>query len=202
MGPVLQRRLQQRQEDNRNWLEDWWLHSAYLGHRHPLLPTLNTTGPHPLNLTLWQPCVQRAFEYGSLYLWAFLHFHQALREERFRPHTTRELEDWWLHSAYLGHRHPLLPTLNTTGPHPLNLTLWQPCVQRAFEYGSLYRGPSALPPTLREERSGPTYQGEEEGDCPMHVTVLCKGHIWILYPWDAQGSYILLLFSISMFSLY
>lgn len=150
VGPVLHRRLEARQAQKRNWLEDWWLHSAYLTLREPILPTLNTAGPHPLNLTLWKPSVEKAFEYGSLYLWAFLHFHQVLREERFKPHSTRE---------------------------------GKPLSMEQFRWiFNCTRIPGQQVDSLRA-----WWKTKEEGDCPLHIAVLCKGHVWIMYPFDAQG---------------
>lgn len=29
---------------------------------------------------------------------------------------------------------------------------------------------------------------ESEGECPLHLIILCHGHIWTMYPWDAEGT--------------
>ncbi|XP_045114902.1 peroxisomal carnitine O-octanoyltransferase-like [Portunus trituberculatus] len=73
-------------------LEDWWMQKAYLTFREPLLPCMNTAGPHPLTMTRWKPSLDCAFQRGGLYLWAVLYFYQLLREERFKPHMNRKGE--------------------------------------------------------------------------------------------------------------
>lgn len=36
-GPKLQKLLEERAKKTNNWLEDWWLHHAYLGNRLPVV---------------------------------------------------------------------------------------------------------------------------------------------------------------------
>ncbi|XP_063853289.1 peroxisomal carnitine O-octanoyltransferase-like isoform X3 [Scylla paramamosain] len=150
IGPHLHRRLQERQALKRNWLEDWWMHAAYLTFREPLLPCMNTAGPHPLTMTNWKPSTDTAFQHGALYLWAVLHFYQLLREERFKPHATRE---------------------------------GQPLSMEQFRWMfNCTRIPGQCVDSLHH-----CWRTKEEGQCPQHLVVLCKGHIWCLDPWDAKG---------------
>lgn len=150
IGPHLQRRLQDRQAQKRNWLEDWWMQNAYLTFREPLMPCLNTAGPHPLTMSRWKPSLEAAFERGSLYLWATLCIYQLLREERFKPHATRE---------------------------------GQPLSMEQFRWlFNCTRIPGHRVDSLRH-----CWRTKEEGHCPQHLIVLCKGHIWCLDPWDTKG---------------
>ncbi|XP_042231513.1 peroxisomal carnitine O-octanoyltransferase-like isoform X2 [Homarus americanus] len=90
IGKELHERLLAHAAKKKNWLDDWWLHYAYLIVREPLLPTMNTTGFHPLNFTLWKPSIEKSSEYGSLNLWGFLDFNLALREQRLKPQKSYE----------------------------------------------------------------------------------------------------------------
>ncbi|XP_063615529.1 peroxisomal carnitine O-octanoyltransferase-like, partial [Penaeus indicus] len=90
VGKELQEKLVAVAATKKNWLEDWWLHYAYLTVREPILPTMNTTGPMPLNLTLWQPSFEEVFRYASLYVWAILDFFILLREERLMPQRAKD----------------------------------------------------------------------------------------------------------------
>ncbi|KAK8718663.1 hypothetical protein OTU49_014563, partial [Cherax quadricarinatus] len=131
-------------------LEDWWLHYAYLTVREPLLPTMNTAGPHPLNLSLWKPSFEKALTYGALYLWGFLDFNLAVQEQRLKPQKTNEGK-----------------------PLSMKQFRWVFNCTRIPGQGadSLYT----------------TWKTKDEGDCPLHLVVLCHGHIWTMYPWDSAG---------------
>lgn len=90
VGKDLHEKLVAVAASKKNWLEDWWLHYAYLTVRDPILPTMNTTGPMPLNLTLWQPSFEEVFRYAALYIWAMLDFFVLLREERLMPQKAKD----------------------------------------------------------------------------------------------------------------
>ncbi|KAK4329415.1 hypothetical protein Pmani_000173 [Petrolisthes manimaculis] len=150
IGRELHEKLLSHAAEKRNWLEDWWLHHAYLTYREPLLPTMNTAGPHPLNSTLWKPSVEKAPIYGSLYLYGFLDFNLALREQRIKPHKSKD---------------------------GTKMSMDQ------FRYVfncSRIPGQDADSLSFR-------WKTNEEGECPLHMAVLCNGHIWTMYPWDHEG---------------
>lgn len=150
VGKELQEMLLAHASQKKNWLEDWWLHYAYLTVREPLLPTMNTAGPHPLNLSLWKPSFEKALTYGALYLWGFLDFNLAVQEQRLKPQKTNEGK-----------------------PLSMKQFRWVFNCTRIPGQGadSLYT----------------TWKTKDEGDCPLHLVVLCHGHIWTMYPWDSAG---------------
>nr|XP_045600362.1 peroxisomal carnitine O-octanoyltransferase-like isoform X1 [Procambarus clarkii] len=150
IGKELQEMLLAHASQKKNWVEDWWLHYAYLTLREPLLPTMNTTGPHPLNLSLWKPSIENALKYGSLYLYGFLDFYLLTREQRLKPQKSNEGK-----------------------PFSMKQFKWLFNCTRIPGQGadSLYS----------------TWKTMDEGDCPMHLAVLCHGHIWTMYPWDSAG---------------
>ncbi|XP_071528137.1 peroxisomal carnitine O-octanoyltransferase [Panulirus ornatus] len=150
IGKELQESLLSHAAQKKNWLEDWWLHYAYLAVREPILPIMNTAGPHPLNSTLWKPSVENAPKYGSLYLWAFLDFNLALREQRLKPQKSKENKLFSMSQFRW--------VFNCT------------------------RIPGQVADSLYS-----TWRTKDEGDCPLHLTVLCHGHIWTMYPWDSAG---------------
>ncbi|CAL4208369.1 unnamed protein product, partial [Meganyctiphanes norvegica] len=130
--------------------EEWWYKYAYLSVREPLLPTMNTTGPQTLNLSLWPPSKEKALEYGALYLWTVLQFFILLREGKLRPQASNKGQKFSMDQF-----RRLFNTARIPG-HP---------------YDSVFS----------------CWRTEAEGDVPLHIIVLCNGHLWNMLPWDFSG---------------
>lgn len=90
IGSDLHAKLLAHASNKKNWLEDWWLHYAYLLVRDPILPTMNTTGPLPLNLTIWKPTDEDVTDRCALYLWSALRIYKAIREQRLHPQVSKD----------------------------------------------------------------------------------------------------------------
>ncbi|KAK7084160.1 hypothetical protein SK128_027303 [Halocaridina rubra] len=118
IGKELHKKLQSRAEALKNWVEIWWLQYAYLTVREPILPMMNTTGPLPLNLSIWEPSIEHALEgipqwINRLHI-ALYHLSSSITPHTFRfPHTTSI-------NLLFGSPLSLLPnsSISKVNPHP------------------------------------------------------------------------------------
>ena len=74
-GPKLQEILEQRQEEKRNWIEEWWEIFAYLRPRYPSAININWYGVLP---GTWGPRDMSQTEAASIFTIAVLNFREML----------------------------------------------------------------------------------------------------------------------------
>ncbi|XP_029444668.1 peroxisomal carnitine O-octanoyltransferase [Rhinatrema bivittatum] len=82
IGKELQLKLLERAKMKKNWLEEWWLNSAYLDVRSPSQLNVNFGGPAPYCEHFWPPNEGTQLERGALSVWNTVQFWDLLRTER------------------------------------------------------------------------------------------------------------------------
>ncbi|XP_059909779.1 peroxisomal carnitine O-octanoyltransferase-like isoform X3 [Gadus macrocephalus] len=86
IGQVLQQKLLHRASTRRNWLEEWWLNTAYLEVRTPSQLNVNFGGPAPYLEHCWPPAEGTQLQRNSVGLWYTLQYWDLIRTERMAPH--------------------------------------------------------------------------------------------------------------------
>ncbi|KAJ8288439.1 hypothetical protein COCON_G00010980 [Conger conger] len=86
IGKDLHQKLLQRGRAKRNWLEEWWLNSAYLEVRIPSQLNVNFGGPAPYLEHCWPPQAGTQLERTSISLWYSLQYWDLLRSEKLAIH--------------------------------------------------------------------------------------------------------------------
>uniref|UniRef100_A0A8B9KJ93 Peroxisomal carnitine O-octanoyltransferase n=1 Tax=Astyanax mexicanus TaxID=7994 RepID=A0A8B9KJ93_ASTMX len=86
IGRHLHQKLLQRASNRRNWLEDWWLDSAYLESRMPSQLNSNFGGPGPYLEHCWPPCDGTQLERTSMIVWQTLQYWELVRTEKLAIH--------------------------------------------------------------------------------------------------------------------
>ncbi|CAL1262005.1 unnamed protein product [Larinioides sclopetarius] len=95
IGEELHSKLLQKAASERNWLEKWWENVAYLSQRTALVPLCSMTGFTNME-RIWHPAPGSQLERAALYMHFSLQFWKILREERLKPHTSRNVP-WTMH---------------------------------------------------------------------------------------------------------
>uniref|UniRef100_A0A3Q1H7X1 Peroxisomal carnitine O-octanoyltransferase n=1 Tax=Anabas testudineus TaxID=64144 RepID=A0A3Q1H7X1_ANATE len=85
VGKELHQKLLQRAKTKRNWLEEWWLDTAYLEARMPSQLNVNFGGPAPYIEHCWPPAEGTFMERASFHTWLTLQYWNLLRTERVAP---------------------------------------------------------------------------------------------------------------------
>ncbi|XP_030055676.1 peroxisomal carnitine O-octanoyltransferase isoform X2 [Microcaecilia unicolor] len=83
IGKELQHKLLERAKVKKNWLEEWWLNSAYLDVRMPTQLNFNVGGPTPFLEHYWPPKEGTQVERGAIAVWHIFNFWNLLRRERY-----------------------------------------------------------------------------------------------------------------------
>ncbi|KAJ8353930.1 hypothetical protein SKAU_G00214970 [Synaphobranchus kaupii] len=86
LGKDLHQKLLQRGRTKRNWLEEWWLDSAYLEVRMPAQLNVNFGGAAPYLEHFWPPKAGTQLERTSIITWHCLQYWDLLRTERLAIH--------------------------------------------------------------------------------------------------------------------
>ncbi|MBN3305634.1 OCTC octanoyltransferase, partial [Amia calva] len=86
MGKDLHQTLLQRAKGKRNWLEKWWLSSAYLEVRMPSQLNVNFGGPAPYLEHCWPAAEGTQLPRTSLVVWHTLQYWDLIRTERLAVH--------------------------------------------------------------------------------------------------------------------
>uniref|UniRef100_W5L9W1 Peroxisomal carnitine O-octanoyltransferase n=1 Tax=Astyanax mexicanus TaxID=7994 RepID=W5L9W1_ASTMX len=86
IGRHLHQKLLQRASNRQNWLEDWWLDSAYLESRMPSQLNSNFGGPGPYLEHCWPPCDGTQLERTSMIVWQTLQYWELVRTEKLAIH--------------------------------------------------------------------------------------------------------------------
>ncbi|KAM9436607.1 peroxisomal carnitine O-octanoyltransferase [Clarias gariepinus] len=90
-GKHLHQRLLQRAKSKRNWLEEWWLNTAYLEVRMPSQLYVNFGGPGPYLEHFWPPCEGTQLERASLATWITLQYWDLIRTEKLAVHKAENM---------------------------------------------------------------------------------------------------------------
>ncbi|XP_077455304.1 peroxisomal carnitine O-octanoyltransferase-like isoform X3 [Stigmatopora argus] len=85
IGKELQHKLLQRAQTKRNWLEDWWLDSAYLEVRIPSQLHVNFAGPAPYLEHCWPPAEGTQVDRASISVWHTLQYWNLIYKEKMAP---------------------------------------------------------------------------------------------------------------------
>ncbi|XP_043923448.1 peroxisomal carnitine O-octanoyltransferase isoform X1 [Protopterus annectens] len=88
IGKELQRKLLERARTKRNWLEEWWLKSAYLEVRTPSQLFVNFGGAAPYIEHYWPAKEGTQLERIGIALWHILQFWDLIRTERLAVHKS------------------------------------------------------------------------------------------------------------------
>ncbi|XP_029359236.1 peroxisomal carnitine O-octanoyltransferase-like [Echeneis naucrates] len=84
-GKELHQKLLQRAKTKRNWLEEWWFDTAYLGPRIPSQLNMNFGGPAPYLEHYWPPTEGDYLRRASVNTWHTLQYWNLIRTERLAP---------------------------------------------------------------------------------------------------------------------
>ncbi|XP_021370206.1 peroxisomal carnitine O-octanoyltransferase-like [Mizuhopecten yessoensis] len=90
IGKELDKKLKERAQNMRNWLEAWWENSAYLEGRYPAAPFVNFGGPGPY-MSHYLPAKEGTqVERASLVTHFALQYWKMIRQERLKPDKDRQ----------------------------------------------------------------------------------------------------------------
>uniref|UniRef100_A0A8C9RDP4 Peroxisomal carnitine O-octanoyltransferase n=1 Tax=Scleropages formosus TaxID=113540 RepID=A0A8C9RDP4_SCLFO len=159
VGKVLHQKLLQRAKSKRNWLEDWWLDTAYLEVRIPSQLNVNFGGPTPYLEHCWPLLDGTQLERTSISTWHTLQFWDLLRrleEEKLAVHKVgnRPLDMNQFTMLFCTCKVPgvtkdtlcsyFMP--ESKGPCPSHLVVM--CRGRTFTFDTVYDGSILTPPEL------------------------------------------------------
>lgn len=85
VGKELHQKLLQRARTRRNWLEEWWLDTAYLEPRIPSQLNVNFAGPGAYLEHCWPAEEGTQLERASISTWHTLQYWNLIRTERIHP---------------------------------------------------------------------------------------------------------------------
>ncbi|XP_061572808.1 peroxisomal carnitine O-octanoyltransferase [Cololabis saira] len=85
IGPELHQKLLQRAKKKRNWLEEWWLDTAYLEVRIPSQLNVNFGGPAPYLEHYWPPAEGTSLLRASIATWHTLQYWKLIHTESMPP---------------------------------------------------------------------------------------------------------------------
>ncbi|XP_035528387.1 peroxisomal carnitine O-octanoyltransferase-like [Morone saxatilis] len=85
VGKELHQKLLQRAKTKKNWLEEWWLDSAYLEVRVPSQLNVNFGGPAPYLEHCWPPEEGTHLQRASISTWHTLQYWNLIRTESLAP---------------------------------------------------------------------------------------------------------------------
>ncbi|XP_069050893.1 peroxisomal carnitine O-octanoyltransferase [Lepisosteus oculatus] len=91
LGKELHQKLLRRARNLKNWLEEWWLDSAYLEVRIPSQLNVNFGGPAPYLEHCWPAKDGTQLERTSMVVWHTLQYWDLIRTERLAVHKAGRL---------------------------------------------------------------------------------------------------------------
>ncbi|MED6251884.1 hypothetical protein ATANTOWER_004154 [Ataeniobius toweri] len=174
VGKELHQKLLQRAQDKRNWLEEWWLDTAYLEVRIPSQLNVNFGGPGPYLEHFWPPAEGNSLQRTSVVTWHTLQYWDLLRTERLAPQkagkTPLDMDQFrMLYSTCKvpGVKKDTIRNYFKTvseGPCPSHLVVM--CRGRIFTFDALFDGQILSPPELLRQLSivKQRCEAEPEGD--------------------------------------
>ncbi|KAI3360493.1 hypothetical protein L3Q82_002379 [Scortum barcoo] len=174
VGKELHQKLQQRARTKRNWLEEWWLDSAYLESRIPSQLNVNFGGPAPYLEHCWPPAEGTDLQRCSIITWHTLQYWNLIRTERLAPQksgkTPLDMDQFrmlFCTCKVPGVKKDTIRNYFKTereGPCPSHLVVL--CRGRIFTFDGLCDGQILTPPELLRQLSyvKEYCEGEPEGD--------------------------------------
>uniref|UniRef100_A0A8C2X403 Peroxisomal carnitine O-octanoyltransferase n=1 Tax=Cyclopterus lumpus TaxID=8103 RepID=A0A8C2X403_CYCLU len=91
VGKELHQKLLQRAKTKKNWLEEWWLDTAYLEVRIPSQLNVNVAGPGPYLEHCWPPEEGTQLQRASISTWHALQYWNLIRTERLHPQKSGKI---------------------------------------------------------------------------------------------------------------
>ncbi|KAM8825976.1 peroxisomal carnitine O-octanoyltransferase isoform 2-T2 [Synchiropus picturatus] len=85
VGKDLHQKLLERAKTKRNWLEEWWLDTAYLEVRSPSQLSVNFGGPAPYLEHCWPPEEGTQLQRTSISTWHTLQYWNLIHKEKLAP---------------------------------------------------------------------------------------------------------------------
>ncbi|CAH1788913.1 unnamed protein product [Owenia fusiformis] len=149
IGKTLHKKLLEKANHSRNWLEKWWEDFAYLSWRKPIAPLVNFTGPAPYMDKVWPAKYGTQIERASLVLYYSLVYWKLLRKQQIKPDIFGKTP--WSMSQYMR----IFNGCRTPGEHMDKLNFY--------------------------------FKLEDQGPCPTHIIVICRGRFFTLNVIDETG---------------
>uniref|UniRef100_A0A671UPC1 Peroxisomal carnitine O-octanoyltransferase n=1 Tax=Sparus aurata TaxID=8175 RepID=A0A671UPC1_SPAAU len=174
VGKDLHQKLQQRARTKRNWLEEWWLDTAYLEIRTPSQLNVNFGGPAPYLEHCWPPAEGTSLQRASIITWHSLQYWNMIRTERLPPQkagkTALDMEQFrmlFCTCKVPGVKKDTIRNYFKTeceGPCPSHLVVL--CRGRVFTFDGLCDGQILTPPEILRQLSyvKERCEREPEGD--------------------------------------
>ncbi|XP_046906153.1 peroxisomal carnitine O-octanoyltransferase isoform X1 [Hypomesus transpacificus] len=174
IGKDLHQKLLLRAKMKRNWLEEWWLDSAYLELRMPSQLNVNFGGPAPYLEHCWPPAEGAQLHRTSITLWHTLQYWNLIRTERLPtqkagsvPYDMDQFRMLFCTCKVPGVvKDTILNYFKTEseGPCPSHVVVM--CRGRIFTFDALYEGHILTPPEMLRQLSHvkQSCEGEAEGD--------------------------------------
>lgn len=179
VGKELHQKLLQRARDRRNWLEEWWLDTAYLEVRIPSQLNVNFGGPGPYLEHFWPPAEGSSLQRTSIITWHTLQYWDLLRTERLAPQKAGEtpLDMDQFRMLYCTCKVPGVKkdTIRnyfktvSEGPCPSHLVVM--CRGRIFTFDALFDGQILSPPELLRWGANRDQWAHINTDPPSNITV-------------------------------
>ncbi|KAL0985401.1 hypothetical protein UPYG_G00156420 [Umbra pygmaea] len=174
IGKDLHQKLLQRARTRRNWLEGYWLNSAYLELRYPSQLNVNFGGPAPYLEHIWPATEGQQLQRASVAVWHTLQFWDMLRMERLAPHKSgNEVLDMdQFRMLFCTCKVPGVTKdaiinyfkTDSEGPSPSHLVVM--CKGRVFSFDTLCNGCILTPPELLRQLTyvKQSCEGQPPGD--------------------------------------
>ncbi|XP_066501757.1 peroxisomal carnitine O-octanoyltransferase [Hoplias malabaricus] len=174
VGQHLHQKLLQRAKSRRNWLEDWWLDSAYLELRMASQLNVNFGGPGPYLEHCWPPREGTQLERASVITWQTLQYWDLIRTEKLSVHKAGNvpLDMDQFRMIFCTCKVPGITKdsifnyfkTESEGPCPSHLVVM--CRGRVFTFDALCDGRILTPPELLRHLTyiKESCEGEPEGD--------------------------------------
>ncbi|XP_017280549.1 peroxisomal carnitine O-octanoyltransferase isoform X2 [Kryptolebias marmoratus] len=174
VGKDLHQKLLQRAKSRRNWLEEWWLDSAYLEVRIPSQLNVNFGGPGPYLEHFWPPAEGTCLQRAGVITWLTLQYWDLLRTERLAPQkagkTPMDMDQFrmlFCTCKVPGVKKDTIRNYFKTeseGPCPSHLVVM--CRGRIFTFDALFDGQILTPPEIIRQLSyvKERCEREPEGD--------------------------------------
>ncbi|XP_030640253.1 peroxisomal carnitine O-octanoyltransferase [Chanos chanos] len=174
IGQDLHQKLLQKAKNKRNWLEKWWLDTAYLEVRMPSQLNVNFGGPAAYLEHCWPPCEGTQLERTSIGVWHTLQYWNLIRTERLAIHKSGN-EPFDMDQFRMLFCTCKVPGItkdtihnyfktDTEGPCPSHLVVM--CRGRIFTFDTLCEGRILTPPEILRQLTYIKHMcdGELEGE--------------------------------------
>ncbi|XP_037532221.1 peroxisomal carnitine O-octanoyltransferase [Nematolebias whitei] len=161
VGKDLHQKLLQRAKSKRNWLEEWWLDTAYLEVRIPSQLNVNFGGPGPYLEHFWPPAEGTWLQRASVITWHTLQYWDLLRTERLAPQKAGKTP-WDMDQFRMLFCTCKVPGVKkdtirnyfkteSEGPCPSHVVVM--CRGRIFTFDALFAGRILTPPEILRQLS-------------------------------------------------